>query len=103
LLSVFQVVVNEETAHETEQFLNKRLQAIKNQRTSGDNEDLALIIGGFLFVCLSRSSLTTRNTDGKSLTFALEKELSMVFLELALMCKVGFYPVCRGPIIARLN
>lgn len=30
---------------ETSEFIHKRLQAIKNQRTSGDNEDLALVIG----------------------------------------------------------
>ncbi|KDQ53432.1 hypothetical protein JAAARDRAFT_137304 [Jaapia argillacea MUCL 33604] len=63
------VIVNEETAAGTQEFLNKRLTAIKNQRNSGELEDLALII------------------DGKSLTFALEKELSKTFLELAIMCK----------------
>ncbi|PPR02401.1 hypothetical protein CVT26_011369 [Gymnopilus dilepis] len=63
------VIVNEETAHDTQEFLTKRLTAIKNQRSSGELEDLALII------------------DGKSLTFALEKELSKTFLELAIMCK----------------
>lgn len=40
-----QVIVNEETAHETEDFLTKRLNAIKSQRNSGDQEDLALVIG----------------------------------------------------------
>lgn len=30
---------------DTQEFIHKRLQAIKNQRTSGDNEDLALVIG----------------------------------------------------------
>ncbi|TFK44439.1 calcium transporting ATPase [Crucibulum laeve] len=63
------VIVNEETAHETQDFLTKRLSAIKNQRSSGELEDLALII------------------DGKSLGFALEKEISKIFLELAIMCK----------------
>ncbi|KAI0645334.1 phospholipid-translocating P-type ATPase [Trametes meyenii] len=63
------VIVNEETAHETEDFLTKRLSAIKNQRNTGDQEDLALVI------------------DGKSLTFALEKEISKTFLELAILCK----------------
>ncbi|TFK75474.1 calcium transporting ATPase [Pluteus cervinus] len=63
------VIVNEENARGTEEFINKRLSAIKNQRNSGDVEDLALII------------------DGKSLGFALEKELSKTFLELAVMCK----------------
>lgn len=42
-----QVIVNEETAHGTEEFLSKRLAAIKNQRSTGDLEleDLALVIG----------------------------------------------------------
>jgi phospholipid-transporting ATPase len=63
------VIVNEESAHATSDFLNKRLAAIKNQRKAGEIEELALII------------------DGKSLAFALEKDLSKVFLELAMMCK----------------
>ncbi|KAJ7076878.1 calcium transporting ATPase [Mycena belliarum] len=63
------VIVNEENAHDTEQFLVKRLSAIKSQRSSGELEDLALII------------------DGKSLGFALEKQISKIFLELAIMCK----------------
>ncbi|KIJ26520.1 hypothetical protein M422DRAFT_272396 [Sphaerobolus stellatus SS14] len=67
--SMNMVIVNEQNAHDTQEFITKRLTAIKNQRKSGDVEDLALII------------------DGKSLTFALEKELSKQFLELALMCK----------------
>ncbi|KAF8309112.1 Ca-transporting ATPase [Clavulina sp. PMI_390] len=63
------VIVNEENAHDTAEFITKRLNAIKSQRNSGELEDLALII------------------DGKSLTFALEKPLSSSFLELAIMCK----------------
>ncbi|KAI0827823.1 phospholipid-translocating P-type ATPase [Trametes gibbosa] len=63
------VIVNEENAHDTEEFLRKRLDAIKSQRNAGDQEDLALVI------------------DGKSLTFALEKEISKIFLELAILCK----------------
>ncbi|KDR75257.1 hypothetical protein GALMADRAFT_249254 [Galerina marginata CBS 339.88] len=63
------VIVNEESAHDTQDFLTKRLSAIKNQRSSGELEDLALII------------------DGKSLGFALQKDLSKIFLELAIMCK----------------
>ncbi|EKM80737.1 hypothetical protein AGABI1DRAFT_119321 [Agaricus bisporus var. burnettii JB137-S8] len=63
------VIVNEENANDTREFLTKRLSAIKNQRNTGDIEDLALII------------------DGKSLGFALEKEISKTFLELAIMCK----------------
>ncbi|KAH8922693.1 aminophospholipid-transporting P-type ATPase [Atractiella rhizophila] len=64
------VIVNEENANDTREFLTKRLQAIQAQRESGtDLEELALII------------------DGKSLTFALEKDLSKLFLDLAVMCK----------------
>lgn len=63
------VIINEETAEATNDFITRRLTAIKNQRSTGELEDLALII------------------DGKSLTFALEKELSKSFLELAIMCK----------------
>ncbi|KIM63851.1 hypothetical protein SCLCIDRAFT_1213640 [Scleroderma citrinum Foug A] len=63
------VIVNEDNANDTAEFISKRLSAIKNQRSSGELEDLALII------------------DGKSLGFALEKELSKSFLELALLCK----------------
>lgn len=37
--------MNEETAYDTQQFLQKRLSAIKNQRSTGELEDLALIIG----------------------------------------------------------
>ena len=63
------VFINTESQTETSELLNKRLFAIKNQRMGGDVEELALII------------------DGRSLTFALEKECSGVFLELAVMCK----------------
>lgn len=45
-----QVIVNEETAHETAEFISKRLGAIKNQRISGEQEDLALIIGWLRFL-----------------------------------------------------
>ncbi|KAI0262598.1 calcium transporting ATPase [Gloeopeniophorella convolvens] len=63
------VIINEETAHDTKDTLERRLTAVKSQRSSGELEDLALII------------------DGKSLTFALEKDLSKLFLELAILCK----------------
>ncbi|GAA5877115.1 hypothetical protein JCM8547_008961 [Rhodosporidiobolus lusitaniae] len=63
------VIVNEDNAHDTADFITKRLEAVKNSRNAGDFEELALII------------------DGKSLSFALEKELSKSFLELAVMCK----------------
>ncbi|EIW80800.1 aminophospholipid-transporting P-type ATPase [Coniophora puteana RWD-64-598 SS2] len=65
------VIVNEENAQDTREFLSKRLSAIKAQRSSATepDEDLALII------------------DGKSLGFALEKDISGTFLELALLCR----------------
>jgi phospholipid-transporting ATPase len=39
------VIVNEENAHDTKDFIEKRLAAVKNQRNTGETEDLALIIG----------------------------------------------------------
>ncbi|KAF8328241.1 uncharacterized protein EI90DRAFT_3126404 [Cantharellus anzutake] len=63
------VIVNEGNAHDTKEFLSKRLNAIGNQRNLGELEDLALII------------------DGKTLAFALEKDVSKIFLELAILCK----------------
>ncbi len=54
------VIINEENLHDTAEVLNKRLQAIKNQRSTAgvEQEEMALVI------------------DGKSLSFALEKELA---------------------------
>ncbi|ELU39138.1 phospholipid-transporting ATPase, putative [Rhizoctonia solani AG-1 IA] len=69
ILECLAVIINEENAHDTQEFITKRLNAIKNQRKSGELEDLALVI------------------DGKSLTWALEKEISKTFLELAILCK----------------
>lgn len=63
------IIVNEQSAADTEDFLSKRLFAIKNQRKAGDTEELALVI------------------DGKTLDWALDKEISKIFLELAIMCK----------------
>lgn len=64
------LIVNEETASATRDNIQKKLDAI---RTQGDGtietETLALVI------------------DGKSLTFALEKDLEKMFLDLAVMCK----------------
>lgn len=64
------LIVNEETAAATRDNIQKKMDAI---RTQGDGtietETLALII------------------DGKSLTFALEKDLEKLFLDLAIMCK----------------
>jgi hypothetical protein len=41
------VIINTETQTETNDLLNKRLFAIKNQRLGGDVEELALVIGEF--------------------------------------------------------
>lgn len=64
------LIVNEETSAATRDNLQKKLDAI---RTQGDGtiemETLALVI------------------DGKSLTYALEKDLEKLFLDLAVMCK----------------
>jgi phospholipid-transporting ATPase len=64
------LIVNEETAAATRDNIQKKLDAI---RTQGDgtieSEALALVI------------------DGKSLTYALEKDLEKLFLDLAIMCK----------------
>jgi len=64
------LIVNEETAEATRDNIQKKLDAI---RTQGDGtiemETLALVI------------------DGKSLTFALEKDLEKLFLDLAVICK----------------
>ena len=40
--------MNEETALGTKDFIERRLTAIKNQRSTGELEDLALIIGWWL-------------------------------------------------------
>lgn len=40
--------------HDTQEFITKRLSAIKNQRSTGELEDLALIIG--IVACVFRSA-----------------------------------------------
>ena len=83
--SLLQIIVNEENAHDTRDTIERRLTAVKNQRSSGELEDLALIIGIVYFgEVLKTAELVI---DGKSLTFALEKDVSKLFLELAIMCK----------------
>ena len=42
---LYQVIVNEESATATNEFITRRLNAIKSQRKSGELEDLALVIG----------------------------------------------------------
>ncbi|OQE20479.1 hypothetical protein PENSTE_c013G08051 [Penicillium steckii] len=63
------LIVNEESAEATRDNLQKKLEAVKSQASAGDIEALALVI------------------DGKSLTFALEKDMEKLFLDLAVMCK----------------
>ncbi|PHH85869.1 hypothetical protein CDD83_11050 [Cordyceps sp. RAO-2017] len=64
------LIVNEESAAATGDNLQKKLDAIRTQADGTiETETLALII------------------DGKSLTYALEKELEKLFLDLAVMCK----------------
>jgi phospholipid-transporting ATPase len=63
------LIINEETAEATRDNLQKKLEAVKTQANSGDVEPLALVI------------------DGKSLTFALEKSMEKLFLDLAVGCK----------------
>lgn len=63
------LIVNEETAVATRNNLQKKLDAVRNQGHQADMETLALVI------------------DGKSLTYALEKDMEKMFLDLAVMCK----------------
>lgn len=64
------LIVNEESAAATRDNLQKKIDAIKTQGDGTiETETLALII------------------DGKSLTYALEKDMEKMFLELAVMCK----------------
>ena len=64
------LIVNEENAAATRENLTKKIDAIKSQAEgNSDLEALALVI------------------DGKSLTYALERDLEKVFLDLAVMCK----------------
>ncbi|KAK3718506.1 aminophospholipid translocase [Vermiconidia calcicola] len=64
------LIVNEENAEGTRQNIQKKLDAIRSQHAGNvEVETLALVI------------------DGKSLTFALEKDMEKLFLDLAVMCK----------------
>ena len=64
------LIVNEESSAATRTNIENKLSAIRNQSAGGaELETLALVI------------------DGKSLTFALEKDMEKMFLELAIMCK----------------
>lgn len=64
------LIVNEESKEATRENIQKKLNAINNQSQGGMEMDvLALVI------------------DGKSLTYALERDLEKLFLELAVKCK----------------
>jgi len=64
------LMVNEEDAEATRSNIQKKLEAIRSQHAGGvEMETLALVI------------------DGKSLTFALERDMEKLFLDLAVMCK----------------
>ena len=64
------LIVNEDNAAATRENLTKKHDAVRSQAATPAETDLmALII------------------DGKSLTFALEKDMEKLFLELAVMCK----------------
>lgn len=64
------LIVNEENAEGTRDNIEKKLNAIRSQEVSGaELETLALVI------------------DGKSLTYALERDMEKLFLDLAVMCK----------------
>ncbi|KAL9106831.1 MAG: hypothetical protein Q9227_008164 [Pyrenula ochraceoflavens] len=64
------LIVNEDNASATRDNISKKLVAVRSQAASNAEKDtLALII------------------DGKSLTYALEKDLEKEFLDLAVMCK----------------
>ena len=64
------LIVNEETSAATRDNLSKKLNAIRSQSAGGmEMETMALVI------------------DGKSLTYALEKDMEKMFLDLAVMCK----------------
>jgi phospholipid-transporting ATPase len=64
------LIINEESAAATRENLTKKLSAVHSQlATGGEMEPLALII------------------DGKSLTYALEKDMEKLLLDLAVLCK----------------
>ncbi|KAF2180727.1 phospholipid-translocating P-type ATPase [Zopfia rhizophila CBS 207.26] len=64
------LIINEENKEATRDNIQKKLNAIQSQSQGGAEMDvLALVI------------------DGKSLTYALERDLEKLFLDLAVMCK----------------
>jgi phospholipid-transporting ATPase len=64
------VIVNEESLEATRNNILKKLHAIRSQQTHGiDLEELGLVI------------------DGRSLTYALKKDMEELFLDLVVLCK----------------
>lgn len=63
------MIINEENSNATRENLQKKYDAVRSQAAAGEHDVLALVI------------------DGKSLTFALEKDMEKLFLDLAIMCK----------------
>ncbi|KAF2763858.1 putative phospholipid-transporting ATPase [Teratosphaeria nubilosa] len=64
------LIINEENSDATRNNIQKKLDAIRSQHAGNvEMETLALVI------------------DGKSLTYALEKDMEKMFLDLAVMCK----------------
>lgn len=64
------LIINEENSTATRNSLQKKLEAVRSQAaTGGELDTLALVI------------------DGKSLTYALEKDMETLFLDLAVICK----------------
>ena len=64
------LIINEDNAASTRDNIEKKLDAVRGQNVgSAELESLALVI------------------DGKSLTYALEKDMEKMFLDLAVMCK----------------
>ncbi|KAK5946682.1 aminophospholipid translocase [Knufia obscura] len=64
------LIVNEENPAATRDNIQKKLDAVNSQQSTGGEHDvLALVI------------------DGKSLTFALEKDMEKLFLDLAVKCR----------------
>ena len=76
------LIVNEESSAATRTNLENKLSAIRNQAAGGaEMETLALVI------------------DGKSLTYALEKDMEKMFLDLAIMCKAVICWYVRAKLI----
>ena len=61
------IIVNEETMLDTQEFISKRLSAVKSQRSTGELselEDLALIIG-MSTVCSAYTSQLTLHSSNR--------------------------------------